>query len=152
MEEERRGTREESSCFGELSAEKGLAGLLLAASREQFQSVVKADFERVEPARSTHLHIMVVKADSEYIGSSQLDHDTCTPLSRSRQAGLSERRQSCRERIGLTPTGLPQLSTPPSAPPRQSSPLTRWVWLGKKPVKSPSPTASASQNTPFPYC
>jgi hypothetical protein len=44
---------------------------------------------------------------------------------------------------------LPQLSTPPSAPPRQSSPLTRWVWLGKKPVRSPSPTASASQNTPL---
>jgi hypothetical protein len=43
------------------------------------------------------------------------------------------------------------LSTPLSAPPRQSSPLTRWVWLGKKPVRSPSPTASASQNTPFPY-
>jgi hypothetical protein len=40
--------------------------------------------------------------------------------------------------------------TPPSAPPRQSSPLTRWVWLGKKPVRSPSPTASASQNTPLP--
>ncbi len=33
----------------------------------------------------------------------------------------------------------------------ESSPLTRWVWHGKKPVRSPSPTASASQNTPVPY-
>jgi hypothetical protein len=47
---------------------------------------------------------------------------------------------------GLSPK-LSQLSTPPSAPPRTNSPSTRWVWLGKKPVRDPSPTASASQNT-----
>ncbi len=28
--------------------------------------------------------------------------------------------------------------------------VNEWVWLGKKPVRSPSPTASASQNTPLP--
>jgi hypothetical protein len=32
----------------------------------------------------------------------------------------------------------------------ESSPFTRWVWHGEKPVWSPSPTASASQK-PFPY-
>jgi hypothetical protein len=32
----------------------------------------------------------------------------------------------------------------------QSSPLTRWAWHGKKPVRSPS-YCVASQNAPFPY-
>ncbi len=62
------------------------------------------------------------------------------------QQGHLVRPASGNDRSGHHPST--RRTSPTSAPPRHSSPLTRWVWHGKKPVRSPSPAASASQNTP----